>query len=272
MALPLWMVALLKKGFPYRFGIAKLTRAPVLGGLLDRALFDGDDLIVLPKDKVIPVNETFARPEETAAPSQVVEHFIEEANYHWLMDRCICRDSMHCRDYPQDLGCLFLGEAARDIHPGLGRPVSKDEALAHAKKCREAGLVHLIGRNKLDTVWLGVGPGHKLMTICNCCPCCCLWKMLPQVAPEIGVKITRMPGVTVVVTERCQGCGRCTWPDVCFARAIRLDGDHAVIGEACRGCGRCADICEKQAIAIHVDRSQFVEAAVSRLAPLVDLK
>jgi ferredoxin len=177
---------------------------------------------------------------------------------------------MHCRDYPRDLGCLFLGAAARDIHPGLGRPASKDEALAHAKKCREAGLVHLIGRNKLDTVWLGVGPGERLLTICNCCPCCCLWRVLPYVAPHIGAKISRMPGVSVTVSERCVGCGTCT-QGVCFVDAIQLVDGRAVISDACRGCGRCADVCPQQAIEISVESSQFVADAIARITPLVDV-
>jgi hypothetical protein len=90
------------------------------------------------------------------------------------MNTCLCRDAKQCKDYPIDLGCLFLGEAALGINPRLGRGVTKREALEHIRRCREAGLVHLIGRNKLDTVWLGVGPGDKLLTICHCCPCCCL--------------------------------------------------------------------------------------------------
>ena len=268
--IPLWVVELIKKGFPHRFTLARLTRVPGLGRLMDHALFEGDDLIVLAKDQVIPIEQSVERPEETVVPSRVVEHFIRQANYLWIMDACICREAMHCRDYPRDLGCLFLGEAAMGINPKLGRRVSQAEALAHARKCREAGLVHLIGRNKLDTVWLGVGPGHKLMTICNCCPCCCLWRALPHLSPGISAKITRMPGVTVAVTERCTGCGICA-DQVCFADAIRLDGDRAVISEACRGCGRCVDVCPEQAIKLTVDPSRFVQGAIARLAPRVEL-
>ena len=67
-----------------------------------------------------------------------------------------------------------MGEAAHGINPQLGRKVSKEEALEHLKKCREAGLVHVIGRNELDALWLGVRPGYKLLTVCNCCHCCCI--------------------------------------------------------------------------------------------------
>ena len=159
------------------------------------------------------------------------------------------------------------------INPRLGRLVTKEEALAHAQRARDAGLIHMVGRNKLDTVWLGVGPGEQLMTICNCCPCCCLWRVLPHVTPRIGDKVTAMPGVSVRVTDRCQGCGVCT-QGVCFVDAIRLegvDGDRAVVTAACRGCGLCVDVCPEGAIELSIEDSGFVEAAIDRLSASVDV-
>jgi ferredoxin len=203
-------------------------------------------------------------------PSQVVEHLIRQANTRWVMDTCICRDSAHCQDYPVELGCLFLGEAAAGINPRLGRPVSEDEALAHVARCREAGLVHMVGRNKLDTLWLGVGPGERLLTICNCCPCCCLWRVLPHVAPRIGAKVRAMPGVRVTVGEGCVGCGTCA-EGVCFVEAIRLVDGRAVIGEGCRGCGRCAEVCPQGAIEVKMGNADFVAAALEELDGVVDL-
>jgi ferredoxin len=270
MSRPLWFVELIKKTFPNRFLVAKATRVPLLGGLLDRWLFGGDDLIYLPADRVIQVNHPVDLPTEMVLPSQVVEHFIEQASTHWIMNACICRDASGCQDYAIDLGCLFLGQAAMGINPQLGRLVTKAEALEHVRRCREAGLVHLIGRNKLDTLWLGIGPGHKLLTICNCCPCCCLWRVLPHVAPRISAKVTRMPGVIVQVTERCIGCETCT-QDVCFVDAIRLVDDRAVISDACQGCGRCVDVCPQRAIELSIEHGRFVEASVARIAPLIDL-
>jgi ferredoxin len=270
MSQPIWFVKLIQRFFPQRFLIARLTRIPLLVKIFDRLLFEGDDLIYLPQDKVIPINQAVARPDEMILPSLVAEHFIEQATYHWIMNACICRESSRCEDYPIDLGCLFLGQAALGINPRLGHRVTKKEALEHARRCREAGLVHLIGRNKLDTLWLGVGPGDRLLTICNCCPCCCLWRVLPHVASQIGDKITRMPGVTVAVTDRCIGCGTCT-RQVCFVDAIHLVNDRAVINDACRGCGRCMDVCPQQAIEISIVNDHMVKASIDRIAPLVDV-
>jgi len=269
MSRPLWFTEFVKKIFPSRYLLARVTRLPLVGSLVDHTLFDGDDMIYLPGNQKIEIHEAIPVNQQVVVPAQVVEHFIEQAEVHWIMDSCICRAAAGCQDYPVDLGCLFLGEAALGINPKLGRRVTKAEASQHAARCREAGLVHLIGRNKLDTVWLGVGPGHRLLTICNCCPCCCIWRVLPYVKPEIGAKVTSMPGVKVIVGEACAGCGTCL--DICFVDAIRLVDDRAMITEACRGCGRCIEVCPQGAIHIEVDADSFIEQTIARITPLVNL-
>jgi ferredoxin len=273
MGTPLWLVELIKKTFPNRKLIAKLTHLPVLGTIAEKLLFDGDDIMYLPKDNVITVNvnQSVDMPVETALPSKVVHDFIDKANFHWIMNKCICRDASQCEDYPIDLGCLFLGEAAKGINPALGRQVSNEEAHEHVRKCREAGLVHLIGRNKLDSVWLSVKPGEKLLTICNCCPCCCLWKMLPDVESRIGRQITKMPGISIHVTEDCIGCGSCA-EGICFVDAITLRNGKAVISGECRACGRCVEVCPEDAIRIDVDDDLYVERSLERLAKVVDVE
>lgn len=251
--------------------MARFTRTPLIGQLIDYALFGGDDIIYLPKDNLIQVNEPIERPADTVLPSDVVAHFIEQAEYHWIMDFCICRESDHCEDYPRDLGCIFLGEAVLKINPKLGRLASKEEALDHLRRCQQAGLVHMIGRNKLDTIWLGATPGKQLLTICNCCPCCCLWRVLPHVDHAISDKITRMPGVTVTVNDNCKGCKLCV-RDVCFVNAVHMDGKRAVIdGDVCRGCGRCVEICPLDAIELTFRPAFSVDKSIERITPLVQL-
>jgi len=271
---PTWVVRFIRRIFPSRFFVAKATRVSFIGRFFDHWLFNGDNLMFLPDDRSVrrvEVNEPIEMPEEVVLPSQVVDHFIEQANYHWVMDFCLCRSATGCEDYPIELGCLFLGQTAMDINPELGHPVTREEALAHVRRCREAGLVHFVGRNKLDTVWLGIGPGRKLMTVCHCCPCCCLWRVLPHVSERIEAKVTRMPGVTVSVTERCVGCGACT-EDVCFMEAIRIEDGRAVISDRCRGCGRCVTGCPHQAIDLTIEGSASVGRAIERIERFVDLE
>ena len=270
MARPLWFVKLLKKTFPNIKLIAKLTNLPILGTIFDYLLFKGDDIIYLPENRAIEVNESLGEFNEIVLPSQVLKHFIEKAKHHWIMNFCICRSSMKCEDYPIDLGCLFLGEAVLGINPQLGRLVSKEEALVHLIKCEEARLVHMIGRNRLDAQWLGVKPGEKLLTICNCDPCCCLWRVSPILAPKIGHKIKKMPGIIVKVTNGCKGCKICT-KGYCFVDAIHMVNDKAVISKECRGCGRCVSVCPHKAIEIIIDDNHFIEKSIEELESILDV-
>jgi ferredoxin len=270
MTSPYWVRSLINRTFGQRFRLARLTKVAGIGRLLEWALFEDDDIMLLPRDRTIPISQTLDSPASMVIPSQVVDHFIRSTGYIWRMDFCICRESSDCQDYPLDLGCLFLGQAAMDINPRFGHRIGREEALEHVARCRAVGLVHLIGRNKLDTVWLNVGPKERLLTICNCCPCCCLWRILPDVTPRIGSKVTRMPGVQVAVTDACQGCGACAQA-VCFVDAIHLAGEQAVIDDRCRGCGRCVAVCPNNAIVLTLENDRFVQAAIDRIAAAVDL-
>lgn len=270
MANPYGIKTLINRTFAGRFFIAKLSHYPLIGKFLDNLLFAEDDIMYLPADRSIPINKRLTDRRDMVLPSQVLDRIIDQARHHWIMDFCICRDSADCQSYPKTMGCLFMGRAALDINPKFGRAVTRREAREHVQQCREAGLVHLIGRNKLDAVWLGVRPGQKLFTVCNCCPCCCLWRILPDITPEIGDKLTRMPGVEVQVTDECVGCGTCT-QDVCFTGAIQMQNGQAVIGGNCRGCGRCVLTCPNDAIELTLNDEAFLQKTIRRLTTAVDL-
>jgi ferredoxin len=270
MARPLWFVKILEKAFPNIKFIAKLTRMPFIGRIFDKLLFEGDDIIYLPKDNVITINEEIEKEADTVLPTEVLNYFINKAKYHWIMNFCICRESMHCKNYPIDLGCLFLGEAVLGINPQLGRLVSKEEALEHIRKCKDAGLVHMIGRNLLDKQWLGVKPGYKLLSICNCDPCCCLWRITPIVNPKIGSKVQKMPGVEIKVTDKCIGCGTCS-KGICFVDAIHIENNRAVISEDCKGCGRCVEICPQNAITLTIKDNDYVKKSIEQIDKIIDV-
>lgn len=270
MAMPLFVVELIKKSFPYTKTVAKLTRYPGVGRILEKALFEGDELLFIPHRQVYLGEEVDSTQYQAFLPYRATEYFVEKAGFQWIMNKCICRDSMKCEKYPVELGCLFLGEAAKGINPKLGRPASKEEAVEHLRKCRDAGLIHLIGKNKLDSVWLNVRPGKKLFTICNCCECCCLWRILPDVSPNISTKVRRMAGVEVTVGDDCSGCGKCL--EVCISSGITLQSGKAVINEQCRGCGRCAVICPELAIRVSIDFSDSFRSAIETLSSVVELE
>ncbi|MBN1328430.1 MAG: 4Fe-4S binding protein [Candidatus Heimdallarchaeota archaeon] len=277
-----WFVELLKKAFPKRFFLAKLTRIPGIRYLVDKLLFDDDEIFYLAKDNVInnklktikqiEINREVALADDIVLPSSIINHFIDNAKYHWIMNFCVCREANECRNYSSKLGCLFMGEAVLKINPAFGRLVTKDEAKKHIKKCSDEGLIHLIGRNKVDVQWLGTGPGNRLLTICNCCECCCLWKMIPELDLKIGRKLNKMPGLKVqVLSDRCIGCGSCT-NNHCFIDAIKLFNGKAVINEnLCRGCCRCVEVCKENAIKVIIEDDSYINETIKRISSKVDV-
>ncbi|MEJ2249434.1 MAG: 4Fe-4S binding protein [Candidatus Lokiarchaeota archaeon] len=270
MARPLWFVKIIKKAFPGIKTIAKLSRIPFLGKLFELLLFKGDEIIYLPDDKIIQINKEVDKPQDLVVPSEIIKYFINRTEYLWKMDFCICRSSMDCQDYPIDYGCLFLGKGILDINPSLGKKISRNEALDYIQKCSEAGLVHLIGKNRLDKQWLGVHDGDKLLTICNCCPCCCLWRIAPILEKRLGSKVKKVDGVEVHVTEKCIGCGICT-DGICFVDAIHLINHQAVITDECRGCGRCVSTCPQKAIEISFQDNDYISKSIERIEKIIDL-
>lgn len=259
-----------KKNFPRRLSHDNPTKNPQVAKMIAE-MTEGDDMICLPKDStLIEINRSLDNPGSMILPSAIVEHFIRNASHRVVMNFCICRDSMECRDYPIELGCIFLGDGVKDIHPELGREVDVDEALDYARRCREAGLVYSVGKNKLDAIWLSVGDDSKLLTICSCCPCCCLSRTVPYSAPEIREKLSRMPGVTVTVNKECIGCGACI--DRCIFQAIEIRDNLAVINSECRGCTRCAEVCPENAIQVAIDDKAYAKNTIDRISKIVDYR
>jgi ferredoxin len=273
MARPMWLVKLIKLNFKNRFIISRWTKKSALvRRFIDYLLFEDDEIYYLPKDRLV-INQSIEKQEDVVLPSDIVRHFIGEAKHIAILNKCICRESDHCKDYPVDLGCIMMGDATLKISPRLAHQATKEEALAHLQRANSLGMVHLVGRNKLDTIWLGATPGDHLLTVCNCCPCCCLYKVLPDLDISISKKITRAPGVTVTVDyEKCIGCGKCARKEVCFVNAIEMVDGCPVRSEVCVGCGRCVEVCPQRAIKLNIGDENYIETTVNRLTAKVDVK
>jgi Pyruvate/2-oxoacid:ferredoxin oxidoreductase delta subunit len=254
--------------YKYRDLLNRFTRVPVLGRAA--GLFDN------PRDSTlsyIPVNEGLELPAGMVAPASIVEHFIREASHHFIMSRCPCRTQNGCEDYPRDIGCTFLGAAVSgiDVDPSIGRRVSVEEALEHEERAREAGLVPMVGKFKTDAWLMGVTRDHRrLMTVCHCCPCCCLGGSIRYADERIRRAYVRLKGLRVTVdADRCRGCGTCV--EACMFKSMTLRGGKAGNDEECKGCGFCAAACPNGAISIRIDDTGFIEEVLSRINKAVNV-
>jgi hypothetical protein len=159
----------------YRFfsaGLSALSHIRPLFTLALRILTGGKRKI---KGQVVPVNAHLGSAVQVLLTKEKLERLISESPAVGLMDECLCRAVGGCEKYPKELGCLVLGEAARALHPGLGRLVGKEEALAHAGRALRLGLAPTAVRMKSEALLWSLDKGGFL-TVCFCCPCCCLMR------------------------------------------------------------------------------------------------
>jgi Fe-S-cluster-containing hydrogenase component 2 len=252
------------KGLKYKDALMKSTNRPLIRKL-GRKLVDPAEVSLT----YIPVAEQLEVPSGTPLPASIVEGFIERASHHVILHSCPCRTVNECVDFPRDFGCTFLGEAARDIDPGVGKHVSKEEALDHYRRAREMGLVSVVGKFKGDALALGVKDHRRLMTLCHCCPCCCISTGIHYAAREFRDGIVKLEGLTVEVSDACNGCGSCV--EACIFHQMSLVDGKATPGPECKGCGRCATACKRGAIRITVDNPDYIRRCMERISALVDV-
>ena len=262
---------ILKYIFNWRFWIAEITKkSKAYKKLVDKMLFEDDEIIVVPN--TINVNKKIESEGSEFLPTDVIKEVIRRSEDIVIMDTCLCRTSNNCQDYPHDIGCIFLGPTTKKISRNIGHKATIEEALTHVDKADAAGLSHIIGRNKIDTVWMNIRPGKGLLTICHCCPCCCLWKVYPNLHEDISSKLEKLDGVSVKLHEdNCKLCKKCL-NEVCMFNAIDIKDNKITIDhEICKGCGLCVNVCKFNAITIDYT-SETIDNVVKRMDDLIEIK
>ncbi len=233
-------------------------------------LFEDDEIVVIPN--TININKKIEAEKSEFLPTDVIKDVIKRTDDIVIMNSCLCRISNDCKDYPQDIGCIFLGPTTKKIPRNICHEATVEEALKQIDEADKAGLSHIIGRNKIDTVWMNVRPGEGLLTICHCCPCCCLWKVYPNLDDEISDKIEKLEGITVKLNEEnCKKCKKCL-DEVCMFKAISFEDDKISINhDTCKGCGLCVNTCKFGAITIEYD-DKTIDNVVNRMDNLIEIK
>ncbi len=261
-------IAIVNRIFGWRFRVARLTKqSKILNKIIKKALFEDDEIVFVPNS--IEVNKKIESDGLEFLPTEVLKEVIRRTDDIVIMDSCLCRSSNDCKDYPQDLGCIFLGPTTKKIPRTVCHEATVEEALEHVDNADAAGLTHMIGKNKIDSIWMNVGPRDGLLTICHCCPCCCLWKVIPDLNQDIVDKIEPLEGVSIDFNEdNCINCGRCL-NEVCMADAIVPSDDKVIIDkDKCIGCGLCVNVCNQDAITLSFT-DDAVDKVVNRMHGLI---
>ena len=189
--------------------------------------------------RYIPVKESIEHDKHAVLPFDRMEVVIHRAR-RIAVAHCACRmaaDLMGRKrcDSPMEV-CMKYDELADYvIERGMGREVSRAEALEIIRHAEDAGLVHMVDNTR-----------EEIKHTCNCCGCCC-W--------SVGtIKRRRIPRDVLVATyflretdpEACTGCGQCI--DICPVDAIAMEGDYPQVdNDWCIGCGLCLRPCPTSA-------------------------
>ncbi len=202
-------------------------------------LFNLDEWKKAPQLRTVPVGQSLDHKLQVYPYENAVS--LVNENTKFLEAPCICRKERRiigegC-DKPEG-NCLIMG-AGVDIYKnsGIGREISREQALEIIDKADETGLV------------LQPSFSKKISNICCCCGCCCqvLKNIKKHPCPS---ELVASPFVALLDSDLCTGCGVCA--DRCQMDAVHLDdGKAALDSTQCIGCGLCVTTCPENAIHLH---------------------
>lgn len=231
--------------------LAKLVHA--YKGAVDA--IKGPPEVTFPTSRVITVEKAIAAGSKVHTYDQV-SSYIEKYD-PISVSTCFCRHEAKLIDEKDDCGkpddvCMQFGSGAQFvIERGLGRRVTKEEAIETLRRSEEAGLVHA----SLNT--------QEIDFICNCCPCHCMILKTALYQPKPGRALFSgyQPHFH---RDLCITCETCI--ERCPAKALKMLDDlpEADI-DRCFGCGACATGCPVDAVQME-ERLGALEPPINRKA------
>jgi UDP-glucose 4-epimerase len=246
-----------------------LSKIPIFRRILEK--------FYIPENTVgayIPINTVLGEYDNQILPLKLIDYFINKTNNIYVQYTCDCRVHNSCQDHEKTIGCMYLGEDVANLKhpPEKGRFITRKEALEYVRHAIDNGLVPTFGRYPFESTSMSVEDTGHFMSMCFCCPCCCInGKLMQNASNELKDLFKRMEGLTVKVDpEKCVGCGTCL--DVCCFVGRDIVGGKAVIDqERCLGCGRCERVCPNDAISITLDNPERLEEFIRRIEEKVDV-
>lgn len=162
---------------------------------------------------------------------------------HRAVGMCYCRHKMEhlgkACDAPMEICLTFNNVAASLIKHNIAKEIDLQEGMDLLQTAYDKNLVQF-----------GENVREQVSFICNCCGCCCE-AMLAAKRFAMLHPVHTTNYLPVVITEDCNGCGKCV--NVCPVEAMSLVSANdplkkkrkkAVLNEdICLGCGLCVRSC-----------------------------
>ena len=187
--------------------------------------------------RTVPVEKSIPIPEKNRVSDyDSVRKLIENAPGPLSVANCICRQTSeilggHCTKTDLMETCIMTGpdHARHYVDMGIGRYITKEEALDILDKVQQAGLI------------IQPENSHKPEAICCCCgDCCVLLRPFKNHPRPVELFISNY--YVEFNADLCNGCGDCI--DKCQMEArVMADGIAKLNPVRCIGCGVCVFVC-----------------------------
>ena len=231
----------------------------------DEGFLDEFNKTGIPQIRTIPIEETVDH-EQPIASYDDLKHVIETIGGPIAVAECICRKGSDltgnkCKKTDLLEACFSFRTAAKVyIEKGLGREISKAEAIEILEKAQDDGLV------------LQPGNSQRPWNICTCCGCCC-GVLSHQNKLDEPAQFFATNFYAKVDPDECIGCGICE--DRCNMDAVHVEDATAVVNLArCIGCGACVPTCTSEAIKLYKKEEEIIppKNAVETYLSIMDKK
>ena len=205
----------------------------------------------LPQMRTIPVRESIPIDYHVTNYNHMTD-IINGTDGPIVIMECICRQRSGilgnpCQKTTRLETCMAFGDEAKNlVIRGIGRVISKEEALEISKQ------------NEADGLVLQPSNTQQVEFVCACCGCCCgmlsIQKMLPK-----PVEFWATNHYAEVNTEKCTGCATCVTR--CQVKAISIDESRDVSKvnlDRCIGCGNCITSCPSEARSLLTKEKEII--------------
>lgn len=197
----------------------------------------------LPQMRTIPVAKSI-RLQSRVSTFDEVAALVRQADAPSIVLECLCRkkkslEGQPCKVTDQKETCFVFGSMAQSSSLcGIGREITKDEAMSILEENQKRGLV------------LQPSNTEKAESICSCCGCCCLMLRAHQLLPK-PMDYWASNFHSAVDVSLCDGCGACQKRCQVGAVSTSAKGQPALVDlHRCIGCGVCVSTCSREAMSL----------------------